>query len=262
MINQFLRSTNLWKYTLYSSLIKIYIRNAGSRLGLLWEPLSTLLVSTILTLVWIKVLNIQEDFLHYFIYVYTGMVIWGVLAGAVSNLCATLVKNAKNITSRTLPIFSYIFEDILISFIPFLMSLPILIVIISLAGYELSFFNLLTFIGGLLLVVTVAFAFSMSIGLSAFFVGDIRQIITSVMRLSFLVTPVIWKPERLGDSQDILLFNPFYGYLHILRNSLIGEKIDQQYVIQASVLTFSLLIIGCFMFVVLSKRIQQRALLL
>lgn len=252
----------LWRYTLYSALIKISLRNAGSKLGLLWELLSTMIVSLILAVVWIKVLGLKDPFYDYFLYVYVGMIVWGCLAGAVSNLCATLVKNANHITARSLPIFSYIFEDILISFMPFLMSLPVVIAIVLLSGYPLTLFSFLSLMFGIVLVLIAAFAFSISVGLSAFFIGDIRQMITSIMRLSFLVTPVIWKPERLGDAQYLLLLNPFYGYLHILRNSFTGEPIEMQYALQACGVTVAMLLVGSVMFVQLKNKIQARALVL
>jgi ABC-type polysaccharide/polyol phosphate export permease len=208
------------------------------------------------------VLQVDEDFFSYFIYVYCGMVIWGGLASAVSNLCATLVKNARSITTRSLPIFSYVFEDILISFIPFLLSLPFVFLAVYLSGYFPSLLGLLTFISGFTLVLLASFGFSISVGLSAFFIGDIRQVITAIMRLSFLVTPVIWKAERLNDAQYLLMLNPFYGFLHILRNSLTGEQIEMLYVLQALGVTVFLLIIGGLMFANMRRKIQHRALML
>jgi len=82
------------------------------------------------------------------------------------------------------------------------------------------------------------------------------------MRLSFLVTPVIWKAERLKDAELFLLLNPFYGYLHIMRGGLTGVEIDLVYVYQALGITCSLLIVGGIMFTNMKSRIQHRALVL
>ena len=262
MLDEVRDSLTLWRYTFYRALINISLRNSGSFLGLLWEPLSTMLVSVILALVWIKVLNINAPLFEYFVYVYLGMVIWGCLASAVSNLCSTLIRNADNMTTRSLPVFSYIFEDVLLSLIPFFMSLPFVAIILAIGGYPFSLIGAMTFLCGVVLVFFTSFAFGISIGLMAFFIGDIRQIITSVMRLSFLVTPVIWRPERLGDYEYVLLFNPFYGFVHVLRNSLMNEPIKMEYFVQMLSVTGLLMTLGVAMYFNLRSKMQHRALVL
>ncbi len=256
------KSAKLWRYTVYSAMLKISLRNSGSKLGLLWEPLSTLIVAIVLAAVWIKVLGIQGTFIEYFVYLYCGLVVWGAISSAVSNLCATLVKNAKSITNRKLPIFVYIFEEIIISFTPFLLSLPLLFLFVFISGHVPSFGDLTLVLLGIILMFITSFAFSISIGLSAFFLGDIRQIVAAAMRLGFLVTPIIWKAERLEGYEYLLVLNPFYGYLHIMRAGISGDVLELQYVIQAAGVTVGLLMLGFVMYNNMEVRIQQRALTL
>jgi ABC-type polysaccharide/polyol phosphate export permease len=252
-------SLGMWRYILYSACLKIFLRNTGSKLGLLWEPLSTLIVSSVLATVWIRVLGIEGSLLDYFIYVYSGMLIWGAISSAVSNLCASLVKNAKSLTNRRLPVFVYIFEDIVVSFIPFLLGLPFLVSFVLVSGYVPSAGDLGLIVLGIVLMLTASFGFSISVGLSAFFLGDVRQVVTAVMRLGFLVTPVIWKAERLQNYEYLLLLNPFYGYLHILRSGFTGEPLEIQYVVQAVSVTAFLLLLGVVVYRNMEVRIQQRA---
>lgn len=258
--DQLLSSIKLWRYTLYSSLLKIKLRNANSKLGLLWEPVSTLVVALVLSLVWIKVLELT-DFKGYFVYVYTGMVIWAAIAASVSNLCATLLKNAPKLVTKRLSIYSYIFEDILISLLPFFMSLPFVFLIAATFGSGVpSFEAFFYFTIGTVLLCLGAFGFSISVGTIAFLLGDVRQLITSIMRLGFLVTPVIWRPERLGIHENLLLFNPFCGYLHIIRKSILGESVELAYIIQALGITLFLILFGVFLVTKYSMKIQEKAL--
>lgn len=252
----------MWRFIVYSASLKILLRNAGSKLGLLWEPLSTLIVSIVLATVWIKVLGIEGPLLAYLAYVYCGMVIWGTISSAVSNLCATLVRNAKGLTTRRLPVFSYIFEDIIVSFIPFILALPFVLVFILISGHGISITSIGYMVLGFVLMVLAAFGFSISVGLCAFFLGDVRQLVGAVMRLGFLVTPVIWKAERLDGHEYLLLLNPFYGYLHILRSGFLGEPVESQYLLQAFGVTALLLGVGLVVYRNMDVRIQQRALML
>ena len=52
---------------------------------------------------------------------------------------------------------------------------------------------------------------------------DIGPIVGSVMQIAFFVTPVIWKPEQLGEGVVNLPFNPFYDLLEIVRGPLLGQ---------------------------------------
>ncbi len=241
-------------------MIKVSLRNSGSKLGMAWEPLSTLIVSFALSVVWIEVLDLSDSLGNYLVYVYTGMVAWAAISGAISNLCATFIKNARAITNRKLPLFSYVFEELLISFIPFLLSLPFLLLVTLVVGHSFGLYEVSMILVGLSLMLITAFGFSLSIGLAAFFIGDIRQIVAAIMRLGFLITPVIWKAERLNEYENFLLLNPFYGFIHVMRVGFAGEELKSPYLIQAIGVTviMSLLSVICFTF--LADKMQHRAL--
>jgi lipopolysaccharide transport system permease protein len=54
---------------------------------------------------------------------------------------------------------------------------------------------------------------------------DLPQIVANVLQVGFYLTPIIWMPallpERLGAS--ILIWNPFYHVLELLRAPLLGS---------------------------------------
>jgi len=51
---------------------------------------------------------------------------------------------------------------------------------------------------------------------------DVAPIVGSVMQIMFFVSPVIWKPQQLGQAAIYLPFNPFYSLLEIMRGPLLG----------------------------------------
>lgn len=252
-------SIRLWRYTLYSALLKIKLRNANSKLGLLWEPISTFLVSAVLAVVWVKVLGVSDNE-GYLMYVYFGMVVWAAIASSISNLCATLLKNSSKMVTKPVSMYSYIFEDMLLSFLPFLMSLPLIIVILFTVGSGVHLSNFPYLIFGIVNLLVAGFGFAISVGTLSFLVGDVRQLITSLMRLGFLITPVIWTADRLGSYEKYLILNPFYGYLHVIRQALIGGEVKLSYLLQSIVLTLVLVVVGFVMVASFSMKIQERAL--
>ncbi len=56
---------------------------------------------------------------------------------------------------------------------------------------------------------------------------DIREIVTAVMRIGFLATPIIWMPsERENISKLFLDYNPFYHMIEVIRAPLLGNPIS------------------------------------
>lgn len=52
---------------------------------------------------------------------------------------------------------------------------------------------------------------------------DIPQIVQSIMRIAFFMTPVIWMPEQLGTRAYLALLNPFTYFVELIRMPLLGE---------------------------------------
>lgn len=52
---------------------------------------------------------------------------------------------------------------------------------------------------------------------------DIPQIISSIMRIAFFLTPIIWMPEQLGTRGYLALINPFTYFVELIRSPLLGE---------------------------------------
>jgi lipopolysaccharide transport system permease protein len=72
---------------------------------------------------------------------------------------------------------------------------------------------------------------------------DIPPIIGSVMQMAFFVTPVIWKPELIGEKAWLLPLNPFFTLLEVVRGPLLGTIPDRYIYLSAGL--SSLAICGC-----------------
>jgi ABC-type polysaccharide/polyol phosphate export permease len=52
---------------------------------------------------------------------------------------------------------------------------------------------------------------------------DIPQIVHSVMRVAYFITPVMWMPDQLGERGNLALCNPFTFFVELIRAPLIGQ---------------------------------------
>ena len=85
-------------------------------------------------------------------------------------------------------------------------------------------------IPGLLLLVATMTAAALALGIVATRFRDIKQLIGSLVQLLFFVTPISWPLDsfiqRVGDKQWILQLNPLFHFVQIVRQPLVGQRVD------------------------------------
>jgi ABC-type polysaccharide/polyol phosphate export permease len=56
---------------------------------------------------------------------------------------------------------------------------------------------------------------------------DVKPIITSIVQIFFLLTPVMWMPHMIPERYSFFtLFNPFYQMVTLVRQPMIGQIPD------------------------------------
>jgi len=81
-------------------------------------------------------------------------------------------------------------------------------------------------IPGLLLVTLTGVWVTLLLGMVSARFRDIPQLIGSVMRVMFFLTPVIWQADLVPHRAVFLTANPFYHYIELIRGPLLNKPID------------------------------------
>jgi len=55
---------------------------------------------------------------------------------------------------------------------------------------------------------------------------DIAQIVPTLMRGLFFITPVMWIVDGSSERSALALWNPFYHYIEIIRSPMRGNPAD------------------------------------
>jgi lipopolysaccharide transport system permease protein len=79
---------------------------------------------------------------------------------------------------------------------------------------------------GLALFLIDALAAAVLFGMLSARFRDIGPIIASVMQIAFFVSPVIWKPELLGEAAKWLPLNPVFAVMETVRGPLVGGGVS------------------------------------
>lgn len=76
-------------------------------------------------------------------------------------------------------------------------------------------------LAGLALVIFSYFWVSLLLAVIGVFFRDVIQLVVTIMRIAFFLTPILWLPGALGTRAAFVNWNPFTHYLALVRAPLI-----------------------------------------
>lgn len=212
------KSRRAWWFTATTRTLE---RFARSTLGSFWLGISNLLSISLLTIVYGTVFKVQ-NFNEYVIYLGLGLVVWNTLASAVQSAPTLFKINSTNIkNTATNPIF-YTFEEwsfqvqtflqsFILVFLVLTLFRPVLLIHLLQAGF-LPLLNLLLLLYWLPLIVCL---------LGARY-DDFFQLIPILLQLSFLLSPILYKKDALGQLGWAADLNPLYRITASIRDALMN----------------------------------------
>lgn len=207
-------------WRLASALARLDLKNRyrGSVLGPFWVTLSTAAMLLGIGLLYGRLLNMPLT--EYLPHLAVSLVVWGVISGTIGESCAAMTSAEGIIRQVRVPYTVHALRCAVRNAVMAVHNLPLIIVVFLIFGHVPGPGALLA-IPGLLLLAVNAVAACFLLGMICARFRDIPQIVGSVVQLAFFVTPVIWKPELLGESRAWLILNPFYALLEVVRGPLL-----------------------------------------
>lgn len=207
----------LWGKLGWNDILQRYRR---SLLGPLWLTASMAIMVVSLGLVYSKIF--KTELREFMPFLCAGLLVWGYISAILSEAGALFTGAESYIKQIRLPFSVYVLRfmwgKIIIFAHNFVIYFGILIYFQvwpgSVALYAIPGFLLVTMNGALA---------SMYLGMVSARFRDIPQIIMSFIQIVFFITPIMWKPELLGEYQNLMTFNPFFHLVEIVRAPLLGQ---------------------------------------
>ena len=240
----------LWSKLGWNDILQRYRR---SLLGPLWLTASMAIMITALSIVYARIFKIPLDDFMPFLCV--GMLVWGLVSTILTEAGTLFTGSESYIKQIRLPysiyVYRFIWSKIIIFAHNFVIYFGVMFYFHAWPG------NILFYaIPGFLLVVFNGMLASLYLGLISARFRDIPQIIASVVQIIFFVTPIMWKPELLGDHSLLMTLNPFYHICEIVRGPLLGQIPSSGNYIAAGLITAVNLVLASVFFVRFRARIS------
>jgi ABC-type polysaccharide/polyol phosphate export permease len=167
----------------------------------------------------------HQDINQYLPFLISGMVAWVLVSTIITEACSLLVSgNAlfRNITFEySILAYSLVWRNLIV----FLHNLVVYVLIVGLLRPELISFTALLAIPGVMLVALNGVWIALLCGMLCLRFRDVTQLVTSLVQISMLITPIFWPPDSLSGTRRLIFVetNPLYHMVDIVRAPLLGK---------------------------------------
>jgi ABC-2 type transport system permease protein/lipopolysaccharide transport system permease protein len=195
-------------------------RYRRSALGPFWITISLAVMVFALGLLYGQIFG--QDLREYLPFIAVGFVIWNLISTLILKGCETFISAEGMIRQLNAPLSIYAYRQVWSAIISFAHNIWIFFAVGLWYGLEPSL-SMLWAVPALLVILFNGFWVSILLGLLSARFRDIPLIVASIVQVVFFITPVIWRPEMLPGRALLLVLNPLYHMVEIIRAPLLGS---------------------------------------
>lgn len=219
------------------SYIEAKSQNRGSHLGILWVPLSSLMFSAMLSLVFRH--SHKMTLPDFFFYVFIGYIFWSFISDTITG-STEVIQNRFDFAvhnNLTLPgLFGKLLVDRLFVFF---LNLALLILLLFGVAPAKFGFKIVLFLPFLALIVVSSAGTAYLVNLINIFYPDTKSLFRVGTRFMFFVSPVFWSAADTtsGTRTFLVQYNPVAYYLSLPRQVFGIEPFDPKSWLVAAVVS-------------------------
>ncbi len=191
---------------------------------------------------------------EYLPYLALGLILWGFMAGFMTQGCNVFTGAAPFIHQVNAPLSVYVFRHMWKNLISLAHNAVVYFVVIVVFAIWPGFTALLA-LPGLIVVCLNGLWVTVLLGVLTCRFRDIPPIVASLVQVLFFVSPILWMPEQVPARAVFVESTPFFHLLNIVRQPLLGELPDLNSWLFCIVLTIVGFILAGFCFVRFRQRI-------
>ena len=188
----------------------------GMVLGYAWSLLLPLCQSLVFLVVFNKFLRFPIK--DYFLFLTIGFVFWQFFSNSVIQGASVLINNSNLIKKTTCPRLIFVAAAVGAEAVHFLVTLPVLLLLMLWCGRIPEWSNLYSFFATLLTLGLFTFGTATLVALCNVFFRDLERLLQVLLQVWFYITPIFYSMAQIPDRyHDLFLLNPLYIPLRLFR---------------------------------------------
>jgi ABC-type polysaccharide/polyol phosphate export permease len=198
------------------------LRYRGSVLGPFWITLSTGIMVIAMGGLYPVVFRMETS--KYLPYLVVGLVAWQFISATVTDACLTFINQRLVIQQVRLPFSIHAYRIVWRNVLIMAHNAVLIVLVLVFNPAEYSFSEVASVVGALLVYCWLGVVVCLFFGLISARFRDVPPIVSSFLQIAFFVTPIFWSADSLGQSRAIVVLNPLFAIVDILRSPLIGQS--------------------------------------
>lgn len=201
----------------------IKLRYRGSVLGPFWLTITTVVMVASMGVIYSTLFH--QDIKEYLPYLTIGLILWGFVAGTVSEGCMTFLSAEGIIQSVPMPFSVHAYRSVFRNLI--VLAHSIVIIPVGMLIFEIPFtWRILEILPAFLFYAINGVWISILFGMSSARFRDIPPIVANFTQVLFFLTPIIYPVSSLGNWKAIATLNPAFAVIDVVRAPLMGVATD------------------------------------
>jgi len=225
MFKSLFEALTYWRVWFLAAIYKVVLGYRRTWMGTFWLMITMVLVVAVKGLLLGDVMNVPST--RYLPSLAMGMALWGLISGLMTGGASAFIGYRSIITQSRYPLFVPVLANMTACLFTFTHHLIAMFCVVLLfvqpnwIDIPLGFAAI-----ALMLINGVGIGYLLAHICTRY--RDIDSLVKSVMAVLFILTPVLWVPEQLGEGPKKLIMecNPFYHMLETLRDPFVGQPIE------------------------------------
>lgn len=219
----------------------------GTRLGLWWLPLSTLLFTAMLALVFRHSDTMAVS--DFFLYVLSGYILWQFIQDTINGSVDAIQKKLEFAIHNSLSLAGLFGKLLMDRLFEYGVNLALLITAMLIFAPTRFGTELILFAPFLVIIVLTSLALSYLVNLLTVFFPDLATLIKTGTRFVFFASPIFWVAnEQTGVRHFLVNYNPISYYLGIGRQVFGISPVDWKVWLWALAISTALCLAGLIAF--------------
>jgi ABC-type polysaccharide/polyol phosphate export permease len=167
----------------------------------------------------------HQDMREYLPFLVSGMIAWLLVSTIINESCSLLVSGHALFRNVKFEYSILAYALVWRNFIIFFHNLVVYAVIVGALRPELIGITAFLAIPGVVLVAVNGVWIALLCGMFCLRYRDVTQIISSILPITMLITPIFWPPESLVGVRRLVFVesNPLFHLIDLIRGPLLGE---------------------------------------
>jgi lipopolysaccharide transport system permease protein len=208
------------------SYIEAKSEHSGTRLGILWAPLSSLIFSALLALVFhhSATMGVSE----YFIYVFAGYALWNFISDSITGSTDVIQGQLDFAVHNNLSLIGLFGKLLVDRLFEYLMNTVVLLAIILLLRPTNFGVGLTLFPPFLAIIILTSLGTAYLVNIITVLYPDLKMAVKVGARFMFFASPVFWSASEVssGTRAFLVQYNPVSYYLSLARQVFGVEPLE------------------------------------